>query len=98
MPKHSVAPKPVGDIKWVKCFFNSPKGIISSEWKIEGNTLKLLVEVPENTVAKIIIPKGYRKSQCMVTNLNSQNNVETKIKDGVFKIAPGKYEIISNFK
>ncbi len=51
-----IAPKPVVDISWVKCDFNSPKGIISSKWKIEGDTLNLKVEVPENTAAKIIIP------------------------------------------
>lgn len=91
-----IAPKPVGDIKWVKCFYNSPKGIISSQWKIEGNTFNLKVEVPENTVAKIIIPENYRKSQCKVMDLNSQNFVDAKIKDGVFKITPGKYKIIAN--
>ena len=91
-----IAPKPVGDIKWVKCFFNSPKGIISSQWKIEGNNFNLNIEVPENTVAKIIIPENYRKSQCMVMDLNSQNYVDVKIKDGVFKITPGEYEIIAN--
>jgi len=91
-----IAPKPVGDIKWVKCSFNSPKGIISSKWKIEGNTFKLNIEIPENTVAKIIIPENYRKSQCMVMDLDSQSHVDVKIKDGVFKIMPGKYNIIAN--
>ncbi len=54
-----------------------------------------MIEIPENTVAKIIIPENYRKSQCVVTDLNSQNYVEVKIQDGVFKITPGKYEIIT---
>ncbi len=93
-----IAPKPVGDIKWVKCSFDSPKGIISSQWKIEGNTFILNIEVPENTVAKIIIPENYIESKCVVKDLNSQNYVEVKIKDGVFKITPGKYEIIAGKK
>ncbi|NOR74277.1 MAG: family 78 glycoside hydrolase catalytic domain, partial [Draconibacterium sp.] len=91
-----IAPKPVGNIKWVNCSFNSPKGIILSKWKIEGDTFNLNVEIPKNTIAKIIIPKNYRKSQCVVNDLNSNNYVDVKIKDGVFKIAPGKYEIIAN--
>ena len=91
-----IAPKPVGDIKWVNCSFNSPKGIISSQWKIEGDKFNLMIEVPENTVAKIIIPENYRKSQSTVLDLNSQNYVDVKVKDGVFEINPGKYKIIAN--
>lgn len=93
-----IAPKPVGNINWVKCLFKSPKGIISSKWKIEGNTFKLKIEIPENSIAKIIIPENYRKSSCKVLDLNSQNNVDVKIMDGAFKLKPGKYEIIANYK
>ena len=91
-----IAPKPVGDIKWVECSFNSPKGIISSQWKIEGNNFNLKIEIPENTVAKIIIPENYRKTQFRVMDLNSQSYVDVKIEDSVFKITPGKYEINAN--
>ena len=91
-----IAPKPVGDISWVKCSFNSPKGIISSKWKIEGNTFSLNVEVPENTVVKIIIPEKFQKSSCKVVTLDTQKSVDVEIKDGIFKIAHGKYEIIAN--
>ncbi len=91
-----IAPKPVGTIKWVKCDFNSPNGIISSQWKIEEKTFNLNVEIPENTIATIIIPENYRKSQYVVMDLNSQNFVDVKIKDGVFKIAHGEYEIKAN--
>ena len=46
----------------------------------------------------IIIPENYRKSQCVVKDLKSQNNKNVKIKDGVFKIAPGEYEIVAKKK
>ena len=88
-----IAPKPVGTINWVKCDFNSPNGTISSQWKIEEKTFNLNVEIPENTTATIIIPEDYRNSQYVVLDLNSQNFVDVKIKDGVFKITQGKYEI-----
>jgi hypothetical protein len=91
-----IAPKPVGTIKWVKCDFNSPNGIISSYWKIEEKTFNLKVEIPENTIARITIPEDYRKFQYVVMDLNSQNFVDVKINDGVFKIAHGKYEIKAN--
>ncbi|RLD78334.1 MAG: alpha-L-rhamnosidase, partial [Bacteroidetes bacterium] len=90
-----IAPKPVGDLSWVKCSFNSPKGIISSKWKIEGNTFNLKIEIPENTVAQIIIPDNFKKSSCKVMELYSQKIIDVKIKDGVFKVTSGKYEIIA---
>jgi hypothetical protein len=33
-----IAPKPAGNNKWVKCSYNSSKGMISSEWGIKGNS------------------------------------------------------------
>ena len=48
-----IAPKPVGDIKWVKCSYISIKGVISSEWELKDKTLTLNIEIPKNTSAKI---------------------------------------------
>lgn len=90
-----IAPKPVGTIKWVNCSFDSPKGIISSNWKIEGETFRLLVEIPDHTNARIILPENYRKSFCKVVDKNTQNEMDIKNRDGIFKITPGKYEIIA---
>ena len=89
-----IAPKPVGDISWVKCDFNSPKGIISSNWEIEGNTFNLKIEVPENSVAKIILPNTTLSQ--VVENGKSilQNFENAKEIDGnvVFKVSSGNYE------
>ena len=57
-----IATKPVGDIKWVKCSFNSPKGMIQSDWKKEGKSFVLIVEVPEDVSAKIILPDEFKNS------------------------------------
>lgn len=92
----TIAPKPVGNIQWVNCSFNSPKGTIVSNWKIEGDSFSLEVEIPENTDAKIIIPKDYRKSLCRVLDLNTQNDVKVKIEDGIFKLSSGKFKIEEN--
>ena len=91
-----IAPKPVGDIKWVQCSFNSPKGMISSKWKIEEDTFTLNVEIPENTVAKIIMPDGYAQSAIEVMDLNKRETLHVTIKDGIFKLASGMYKITAN--
>ena len=90
-----IAPKPVGDIKWVNCSFNSPKGIISSEWKIEESAFNLNVEIPKNSIAQIIIPKNFNKSLYKVLDIKTQNYVNVKIKDGLFILESGKYNIVA---
>jgi hypothetical protein len=88
-----IAPKPVGNIKWVKCFYNSPKGIISSDWNINGSSFNLKIEIPNNATAKIILPDLYKNSDLKVIDLESQKPVKIKVKNGVFNIGPGKFEI-----
>jgi alpha-L-rhamnosidase len=51
-----IDPRPVGDLKSASAKFNSPYGIISSEWKKEGNTFEITVEVPANTNATLYLP------------------------------------------
>lgn len=91
-----IAPKPVGNIKWVKCSYNSAKGIISSDWEIKGNTFVLNFSVPKNAVAKVVIPEGFLKTKCIVRDLISNKTVDAKITRGGFEIASGNYSATIN--
>jgi alpha-L-rhamnosidase len=86
-----IAPKPVGNIKWVKCSYNSSKGMISSEWEIKGNSFSIVFAIPENAVAKIIIPEAYQKGKCKVWDLAKSRVIDVTITRGEFDIAPGRY-------
>jgi len=88
-----IAPKPVGDIKWVKCSYNSPQGIIRSEWERVENTFSLTIDIPESTSAKIILPDAYKNSSLEIVDLNTKELVETKIEEGAFKVPTGRYYI-----
>ena len=90
-----IAPKPVGDIRWVKCSYNSPQGMIISEWDRKENTFSLIIEVPKTASAKIIIPEDYKNSSIKIINLRTQRSVDTKIKERAFKVKSGKYKIIA---
>ena len=90
-----IAPKPVGNIKWVKCFYNSVKGIISSDWEIYGNTFLLKIEIPKDATAKIILPEEYQNSAVKLIDAESQKPMKIKIENGGFKVGSGKYEINS---
>jgi len=91
-----IAPKPVGQIEWVRCSFESPKGIVSTDWKIEDKTFKLDLGVPDGATARVILPGDYFKNSCRVMDLTSQKPVEVTITDGSFALASGKYEIVTN--
>ena len=51
-----IKPQPVGDLTWVKAFYDSPYGRIVSEWKRKAGKLSLDVTIPANTTATIFMP------------------------------------------
>ena len=92
-----IAPKPVGDIKWSKCSYNSPQGVIASEWELVENRFSLTIEVPKTSSAKIIIPDDYQKSTVKVVNLINKKLVDTEINEGAFTVKSGTYKITARF-
>ena len=90
-----IAPKPVGNIKWVNCSYNSERGIIASKWKIEENKFTLNIEIPTDAIAKIVIPEIFRSSSMIIKDLNTQKKVDVKDDMGIFKLNPGTYEIVA---
>jgi DNA-dependent RNA polymerase auxiliary subunit epsilon len=90
-----IAPKPVGDIKWSKCSYNSPQGVIATEWELAENTFSLTIEVPKTSSAKIIIPDDYQNSTVEVVNLIDKKLVDIEISEGAFTVKSGRYKIIA---
>ncbi|HRX11068.1 MAG TPA: alpha-L-rhamnosidase C-terminal domain-containing protein, partial [Draconibacterium sp.] len=88
-----IAPKPVGDIKWAKCSFNSPKGVISTDWNISGNAFNLKFEIPKNAAATVILPYNVKSSAIEVLDIENKKSVKTEVENGSFKIGSGKFEI-----
>ena len=56
-----IKPAVAGDLKWVRCSYESIRGLIRSEWKCDGDRLILRVTVPENSTATVIMPFGKRE-------------------------------------
>jgi alpha-L-rhamnosidase len=52
----------VGDLKWVNCRYQSIRGEIISNWRIENDLFYLETSVPGNTVASILIPASDAES------------------------------------
>jgi alpha-L-rhamnosidase len=51
-----IKPSVVGDLEWVNCRYQSIRGEITSNWRIENDNFYLDAAVPGNTTAKICIP------------------------------------------
>jgi len=51
-----VAPQPGGGITWAEAAHDSPYGRIESSWTIVDNAFRLVVHVPPNTTADVVLP------------------------------------------
>ncbi|MEP6596060.1 MAG: family 78 glycoside hydrolase catalytic domain [Ginsengibacter sp.] len=51
-----IKPQPAGDLSWAKGSYNSIRGLIVSDWKLNGNDFILNVSIPANTQATVYIP------------------------------------------
>lgn len=75
-----IRPEIVGDITWVKSSYQSPYGLIKSEWKKENGILEMKVEIPANSKATIYLPTK-----------NETSVLENGKKIAISKTIEGKY-------
>jgi hypothetical protein len=81
----------------VKTSFESPYGLIRSEWIKDKQKTIMLIEIPVNTKARVYIPSG-DTTKITVNKQKLSNNPEIEIFDHtkeitVVKIGSGKYNI-----
>ena len=90
----------MGDLTWAKASYSSIRGLIVSDWKVDGKKFKLKVEISVNTTARIFIPAKERKS-IFESGKPVHKNTDVKfveIMDGVpvFDVGSGCYSFVSN--
>ena len=51
-----IHPRPGGGLTWAKGTYRSIHGPITVDWKQEGDTLEVRVEIPPNTSATVYLP------------------------------------------
>lgn len=57
-----IQPKIVGDLTHVKGTYESPHGVVSSEWHKDVDRFDLRVQIPANTSAEVWVPRVYKNS------------------------------------
>jgi len=50
-----IKPQPAGDLTWAKGEYGSIRGLIKTDWKLNGNDFKMNVSIPANTTATVYI-------------------------------------------
>ena len=83
-----IRPEPVGDITQASASYESPYGKIVSDWKRDGDSFVLNVEIPANTTALVYFPDNHIKG---LTENDKKFKAKTT-KDGAVKIGSGKYQ------
>lgn len=90
-----IAPKPNYQIPWVKGSLRSAAGMIRSEWKIEGKQLHVVMEIPFDCHAELVLPDApYEAILNMTKQMDGIEEVEQSKSDVVVSVTAGKYEFI----
>ncbi|WP_217651527.1 family 78 glycoside hydrolase catalytic domain [Mariniphaga anaerophila] len=53
-----IEPQLVNDLTFVKTSFQSPYGLIRSQWEKSGSDIQFEIEIPHNTAATFVLPTG----------------------------------------
>jgi len=56
--KIRIYPQVAGDLSSAKTSYNSPYGLIATDWKKTGQSLEMEVDIPANTTAILYLPAG----------------------------------------
>jgi len=59
--RFTVAPKPVGNLKWARGALDTVRGRVASRWRLTKRGIDVWVSVPANSRADVFIPKLGRK-------------------------------------
>ncbi|TAH36917.1 MAG: rhamnosidase [Planctomycetota bacterium] len=52
----AIRPRPGGGLAWAKVGYDSIRGRIATEWRLDGDVLTLGVTIPPNTTATVFVP------------------------------------------
>lgn len=84
-----IKPENVGDLTFAKANYQSPYGLIASDWKMEENLFKFNVAIPANTNAIIYLPA--KKSSIITQNGAVVKPVKFENGKAIIHIGSGDY-------
>jgi alpha-L-rhamnosidase len=102
--KHTfIEPYVDGEVKWAKGYLATPQGPIGVDWKVDGNSLMVKVDVPVNATATLVIPNHYQKitesgnivwENDQFKSVQGINDIQKKEGKVNIELASGTYQFI----
>lgn len=90
-----IKPQPVDGINAANASFDSPYGLISSDWKKNGNELGITIVVPPNTTALVYLPASgssvITESGKPVAEIRDIKSLGVKDGNMIMEVGSGKY-------
>jgi len=94
-----IRPQVVGGLTWAKGRYESIRGPVASEWRIDGGTLILDVTIPANTAALVYVPSGAGSVLCeggtAAAEAEGVESLRSEEGAAVFRIGSGTYRFLS---
>jgi alpha-L-rhamnosidase len=87
----SIKPEVVGNVTHAKASYQSPYGLIVSDWKKDTNTFELNVTIPANSTATIYLPAT--KTSVVIKDGKAIATV-FKVGRAIVKIGSGNYQFV----
>lgn len=81
-----IRPMPANGLDFAEAAFDSMYGRISSFWKKDGDAFQMVVEIPANTTAEVILPKAFGESITINGEKPTENSASIKIGSGLYNI------------
>lgn len=97
-----IRPEPVGDVTYAKANYDSPYGMIATDWKKAANSFELTVTIPTNTTAIVYLPANTNdritESGKSIKMVSSIKFLDYKDGKAVIKAGSGVYHFIAEKK
>jgi alpha-L-rhamnosidase len=99
--KHIILkPQPGGKLTWSKTNYQSIRGLIQTDWRIDGDTFKCKVTVPPNTTATLYLPatekESVRESGKILSGTDGITSTSYSDKMIIIELGSGEYSFESS--
>jgi alpha-L-rhamnosidase len=92
--KFIISPYLPDDLTFVKCVYESPFGVIISNWSKTGNGVKFEITVPANTTATFIVPVD-NETKVTIEDINKRGETTKQVRknESALQLKEGSYLI-----
>ncbi|QDG49715.1 alpha-L-rhamnosidase [Persicimonas caeni] len=85
--RFTLAPKPCEGLTHAEASYDSVRGRIASSWTVDGDVLRLTVEIPPTAEATLVIPEAFR-GKVTINNEPAQDGpARIKLSSGTYDLA-----------